>query len=54
MRPTAVTARGARIIPGIEMFLRQAAMQFEQWTGKEAPLSLFREVLAEGRRDEGT
>jgi 3-dehydroquinate dehydratase/shikimate dehydrogenase len=30
-------ARGAQIIPGIEMFVQQAARQFEIWTGKPAP-----------------
>ena len=29
--------RGAQIIPGIEMFVQQAARQFEIWTGKPAP-----------------
>jgi 3-dehydroquinate dehydratase/shikimate dehydrogenase len=28
---------GAQIIPGIEMFVHQAARQFEIWTGKPAP-----------------
>jgi 3-dehydroquinate dehydratase/shikimate dehydrogenase len=29
--------RGAEIIPGAEMFVHQAARQFEIWTGKPAP-----------------
>jgi 3-dehydroquinate dehydratase / shikimate dehydrogenase len=29
--------KGAQIIPGIEMFVHQAARQFEIWTGKPAP-----------------
>jgi len=29
--------RGADVIPGIEMFVHQAARQFEIWTGKPAP-----------------
>jgi 3-dehydroquinate dehydratase/shikimate dehydrogenase len=29
--------RGAQIIPGVEMFIHQAARQFEIWTGKPAP-----------------
>src|SRR3981081_144860 len=29
--------RGAGVIPGIEMFVHQAARQFEIWTGKPAP-----------------
>jgi 3-dehydroquinate dehydratase / shikimate dehydrogenase len=31
------TERGAQVIPGIEMFVHQAARQFEIWTGKPAP-----------------
>ena len=39
--------RGAQIIPGIEMFVHQAARQFEIWTGKPAPSDeMFRVVLA--------
>jgi 3-dehydroquinate dehydratase/shikimate dehydrogenase len=30
-------ARGAQIISGVEMFVHQAARQFEIWTGKPAP-----------------
>jgi 3-dehydroquinate dehydratase/shikimate dehydrogenase len=30
-------ARGAQVIPGIEMFVHQGAHQFEIWTGKPAP-----------------
>jgi len=30
-------ARGAEAIPGMEMFVQQAARQFEIWTGKPAP-----------------
>jgi 3-dehydroquinate dehydratase/shikimate dehydrogenase len=30
-------AKGAQVIPGIEMFVHQAARQFEIWTGKPAP-----------------
>jgi 3-dehydroquinate dehydratase/shikimate dehydrogenase len=31
-------AAGAEVIPGIEMFVQQAARQFEIWTGKPAPI----------------
>jgi 3-dehydroquinate dehydratase / shikimate dehydrogenase len=38
--------RGAQVIPGIEMFVHQAARQFEIWTGKPAPWDeMFRVVL---------
>jgi len=30
-------AKGAEVIPGFEMFVHQAARQFEIWTGKPAP-----------------
>jgi len=36
-------ARGIVVIPGIEMFVQQAARQFEIWTGKPAPAA---EMLA--------
>jgi 3-dehydroquinate dehydratase/shikimate dehydrogenase len=29
--------KGAAVIPGVEMFVHQAARQFEIWTGKPAP-----------------
>jgi 3-dehydroquinate dehydratase/shikimate dehydrogenase len=29
--------QGAEVIPGYEMFVHQAARQFEIWTGKPAP-----------------
>ncbi len=42
-------ARGARTIFGLEMFLAQAAMQFEHWTGKAGPMDVFRGVVMEHR-----
>ena len=43
--------RGAEVIPGSEMFVHQAARQFEIWTGKPAPredmLRIVRLALAE-------
>ncbi|MGA7217743.1 MAG: shikimate dehydrogenase [Candidatus Sulfotelmatobacter sp.] len=38
--------RGAQIIPGIEMFVHQAARQFEIWTGKPAPQDDMLQVVA--------
>lgn len=38
---------GAKAVSGVEMFVRQAAVQFEAWTGKSAPLDLFRKVVTE-------
>jgi 3-dehydroquinate dehydratase/shikimate dehydrogenase len=34
---TLAKAAGAEVIPGVEMFVQQAARQFEIWTGKPAP-----------------
>ena len=38
-------ARGARIMPGSEVFLHQAALQFESWTGKRPPMEMWRRLL---------
>jgi shikimate dehydrogenase len=35
---------GAKIITGLEMLVNQAALSFEIWTGKQAPLELMRHV----------
>lgn len=43
-------AAGCVTIPGTEMFVRQGAAQFTLWTGKEAPLDVFRRVLSEHLR----
>ena len=40
-------ARGCRIISGLEMFLAQAACQFEYWTGSEPPVRLMRKTAEE-------
>ncbi len=34
-------SRGARVVTGVDMFQRQAAMQFELWTGAPAPLDVL-------------
>lgn len=36
---------GCHTVSGLEMFVRQAAAQFALWTGLEAPMATFREVL---------
>jgi 3-dehydroquinate dehydratase/shikimate dehydrogenase len=38
-------AAGAKTINGVEMFVRQAAAQFELWTGKPAPVRVMRGVV---------
>jgi 3-dehydroquinate dehydratase / shikimate dehydrogenase len=49
----AAAAAGCTVIEGVEMFVRQAAEQFEAWTSKPAPVGLFdrvaRESLASAR-----
>ncbi|HVT79837.1 MAG TPA: shikimate dehydrogenase, partial [Phycisphaerae bacterium] len=34
-------SKGAKIVKGTEMFVRQAAAQFKAFTGKEAPVEEF-------------
>jgi shikimate dehydrogenase len=46
-------AAGCTVVPGTEMFTRQAAAQFEQWTDTEAPLDVFNEVLLTHLRAKG-
>jgi shikimate dehydrogenase len=36
---------GCRTIPGLEMFLHQAATQFELWANQPAPVDVMRTVL---------
>ena len=40
-------AAGCIVIPGSELFINQAARQFELWTGQPAPIEAMREVLME-------
>jgi len=40
-------AQGAEVIPGLEMFLEQAAQQFEIWTGESAPRSVMEKAALE-------
>mgnify|MGYP002630515153 CR=1 FL=1 len=40
-------AAGCTVIPGSELFINQAALQFELWTGQPAPIHVMREVLIE-------
>ena len=43
----AAKSYGFRTIDGVEMFVRQAAAQFELWTGKAAPVQLFDRLVRE-------
>ena len=38
-------ARGCHVLTGVDMFVRQAALQFKLFTGQEAPLELMRSVV---------
>ncbi|MFP5263393.1 MAG: shikimate dehydrogenase [Blastocatellia bacterium] len=40
-------AEGCRVIGGLEMLVEQAALQFELWTGEEAPVDLMRRAALE-------
>jgi 3-dehydroquinate dehydratase/shikimate dehydrogenase len=37
--------RGCKVVSGVEMFLRQAAIQFQLYTGEGAPVEVFEQVL---------
>ena len=43
-------AAGCTVIPGVEMFINQAVLQFEQFTGVAAPTAVMRNVLLEQLR----
>jgi shikimate dehydrogenase len=40
-------AKGLKTVSGLDMFVNQAALQFEAWTGKSAPVEMMREVVLE-------
>jgi shikimate dehydrogenase len=40
-------AKGCRTINGISMFVSQAALQFELWTGQKAPLDIMQDAALE-------
>ncbi len=40
-------AAGCTVISGVELFINQAAKQFEMWTGQKAPTQAIRQVLME-------
>jgi shikimate dehydrogenase len=39
--------RGLQVISGVEMFINQAVLQFEQFTGTDAPEDVMRRVVME-------
>ncbi len=38
-------SRGCKVITGVDMFVRQACMQFQLFTGQDGPADLMREVI---------
>jgi shikimate dehydrogenase len=40
-------SRGLQIIYGVEMFINQAVLQFERFTGVKAPLEIMRQIVME-------
>jgi len=40
-------SKGCRVISGVEMFINQAALQFERFTGESAPVDVMRQVVME-------
>lgn len=40
-------SRGLKVIPGVEMFINQAVLQFEHFTGVDAPVEVMRRVVME-------
>ncbi len=36
---------GAKVVSGVEMFIHQAALQFEKFTGEKAPVQTLRDVV---------
>jgi 3-dehydroquinate dehydratase/shikimate dehydrogenase len=37
--------RGCKVVTGVDMFVRQAALQFKLFTGQDGPADLMRDVL---------
>jgi 3-dehydroquinate dehydratase/shikimate dehydrogenase len=37
--------RGCHVVTGVDLFVRQAALQFQLFTGRDAPLGLMRKVV---------
>ncbi|MCF6289897.1 MAG: shikimate dehydrogenase [Desulfobacterales bacterium] len=44
---TEAKARGLKVIQGVEMFINQAVLQFERFTGVDAPVEVMRRVVME-------
>jgi len=44
---TEARSRGLKVISGVEMFINQAVLQFEHFTGVDAPVEVMRRVVME-------
>lgn len=44
-------AAGAQTVPGLGMFVHQAAIQFERWTGRDAPVDVMEAAVREALRE---
>jgi len=40
-------SRGLKVVSGVEMFINQAVLQFERFTGADAPVEVMRQVVME-------
>jgi len=41
----AARRRGCKVVSGVDMFVRQACLQFQLFTGQEGPADLMRDVI---------
>jgi shikimate dehydrogenase len=41
---------GAKVTDGLDMLVRQAALSFRLWTGRNAPIDIMREAAAQARK----
>lgn len=41
---------GLTVIPGVELFINQAVLQFERFTGETAPVEVMRQIVMEKRK----
>jgi shikimate dehydrogenase len=43
-------AGGSQLVEGLEVLVRQGALSFERWTGREAPLDVMRKAARASSR----
>jgi shikimate dehydrogenase len=43
---------GARVIPGVEMFIDQGVAQFEMWTKQKAPRDIMQQVILDAFKEQ--